>query len=545
MSHISLLGVMLHGIKHNSVHNFSGESVQLSFAEPVAWNMWYFRTADHSPELDPTSFCLEENEYDGGPWRIVASSSHLLFMSTRTFFHGHYPTSTVRNSVELFDLRSDTGRYLQLLNPAMVALFVGLSCLCGVAGIEERGRQMLSASLLWCTISNMSSAAWYLLLCGHDGRITGVYYACGAANHGLAFFLVGCLAQERLQLFFGCFGTFFLGWASTLIGYPYDGPYSSAHWALALGAPTFALAVGIQLSRWWIVAAANRLVRDDRRCYDAMWADVCAHEPEGLAALSEAAEEARLAVVGDLRQYRPMAAIAGGHAAAMPVSGEPETCLLALRGAAARADPLLRAKVAEWSAATGGLHLQDRRDSSGPHFAPIPPEGSPQRNWVRWAEPKRAARAAEKAVRAYGGDVSRLTDLARQSIAYQTTAQLAAGIRAVARDPEVAVARVKNRLCASYDAAATAGYRDVIVNLRIRSADAFRAGVAEHVCEVKWHSCASSCRRCRFPALRLFSSLRSSGLICLHSGRFFTRVKSGQLNTVRTSNNALLCQAEN
>ena len=48
----------------------------------------------------------------------------------------------------------------------------------------------------------------------------------------------------------------------------------------------------------------------------------------------------------------------------------------------------------------------------------------------------------------------------------------------------MALARVKNRLRPGYDAAATAGYRDVIVNLRLRSDAARAAGVADHVCEV-------------------------------------------------------------
>ena len=103
---------------------------------------------------------------------------------------------------------------------------------------------------------------------------------------------------------------------------------------------------------------------------------------------------------------------------------------------------------------------------------------------MRWAEPKRAERAAEKAVRAYGGDASRLIDLARQAVVYDAPGALAAGLRAAARDPEVALVRVKNRLRRGYDAAATAGYRDVIVNLRLRSDAARAAGVADHVCEV-------------------------------------------------------------
>ena len=85
---------------------------------------------------------------------------------------------------------------------------------------------------------------------------------------------------------------------------------------------------------------------------------------------------------------------------------------------------------------------------------------------MRWAEPKRAERAAEKAVRAYNGAASRLIDLARQAVVYDAPGALAAGLRAAARDPEVALVRVKNRLRRGYDAAATAGYRDAPPPLR-------------------------------------------------------------------------------
>ena len=484
-AHVSHVGVLLDGFEPEAEMDISGDSVSLTFPQPVAWNMWYFRTASNSTELDPVAFSFEEYDHGGHRWRTVGSSSHLLFMSTRTFFDGPFSTTMSRSSVEIFDLRTDYGRLVQLINPVVVAAFVGLSSLCGFMGMEWRGRRMLCASVLWCTISNISSSAWYLLLAGRDGRITGIYYAFGAANHGLAFFLLGCLEQERLQMFFGCFGAFFLCWAATLAGRPYDGPYSSAHWALALGVPTAALAGGIQLSRWWIVRAAHRLVSDDRRRYDAMWAEVCAREADGIAELAATADEVRRAAVGDLRQYRPVVGGCSGDCTeASVVGGELETCLVQLRAAAARANPVLRAKVAQWSRATGGLHLQDRRGSSGAYFAPLPPEGSPQMAWVRWAEPKRAARAAEKAVRVYGGDVSRLTDLARQCVVYETAAGLAAGLRGVARDREVAVVRVKSRLRGDYDSGATAGYRDVIVNLRLRCAAALAAGVAGHVCEV-------------------------------------------------------------
>ena len=63
--------------------------------------------------------------------------------------------------------------------------------------------------------------------------------------------------------------------------------------------------------------------------------------------------------------------------------------------------------------------------------------------------------------------------------------QLFGCLRAVCDDDEVRLARVYNRLRADYDASATAGYRDVLVNLRVETAETAGLCVAGHVCEVQ------------------------------------------------------------
>ena len=501
---ISSFGVMLDAKEIWESRESNGSSVTVAFIEPVRWNMWYFRTSTLSPDLDPVCFSLEEYDSDSAQWRTIGSSMHVLIMSTRTFFHGPFDTTLRRNSSEVFDYRSDSGQVSQLMNPVLVAVFVTLASLCGILRREELGRRMLCTAMLSCCVSSLISSAWYLTLGGRSGRVTVLYYAAAAVSHGLSFILLGCLEQERLKLFFGSHGAFFLGWACSMAGRPCDGPYPTVLWALALGAPTAALAAGIQASRWWMVRAALRLVRHDRRRYDAMWADLCARDLGGLAAIAAAEVEAQRSVRGDPRQRRPPPGRAesggGGDGEGLghgrPEARRPETSLVALRSAAARAGPLLRSKVAQWSGATGGLHRhRDSHADGSPRFVPLPPAGSLEQAPIRWAEPKGAERAAEKAVRAYGGDVSLLVDLARQSIVYETPAALAAGLRAMAGDREVAIARVKNRLRVGYDAGATAGYRDVLVNLRLVGAPALDAGVADHVCEVCANFFCADCVR--------------------------------------------------
>ena len=82
-------------------------------------------------------------------------------------------------------------------------------------------------------------------------------------------------------------------------------------------------------------------------------------------------------------------------------------------------------------------------------------------------------------------DVSRLVDLCRQSIVFDSPADLADCLGIIARDPDVLIVRVKNRLDPAYDAGPCAGYRDVALNLRVVRGDSRRLGLHLHVCEVQ------------------------------------------------------------
>jgi hypothetical protein len=73
----------------------------------------------------------------------------------------------------------------------------------------------------------------------------------------------------------------------------------------------------------------------------------------------------------------------------------------------------------------------------------------------------------------------------RQAIYFEDLASLSGCLRAVCADPEVRLARVCNRLRADYDAAATAGYRDVLVNLSLATAGAARLRLDAAVCELQ------------------------------------------------------------
>jgi hypothetical protein len=62
---------------------------------------------------------------------------------------------------------------------------------------------------------------------------------------------------------------------------------------------------------------------------------------------------------------------------------------------------------------------------------------------------------------------------------------MTACLHTIAVDPDVEVLRVKNRLEPSFDPAQSAGYRDILLSIRISTADTRSLGVDLHVCEVQ------------------------------------------------------------
>ena len=104
---------------------------------------------------------------------------------------------------------------------------------------------------------------------------------------------------------------------------------------------------------------------------------------------------------------------------------------------------------------------------------------------MQWAAIKSPERALEKLLRSLNNKPSRLLDCCRQRIVFREPGHLLLCLEAVQRDGEVRVLQVKNRLHDGYDGSATAGYRDIVLNLRIETAETERLGVERHICELR------------------------------------------------------------
>ena len=65
--------------------------------------------------------------------------------------------------------------------------------------------------------------------------------------------------------------------------------------------------------------------------------------------------------------------------------------------------------------------------------------------------------ACEQAIRCYNGDVSRLADICRQLIVFDSLADIIGCLQEIKADPGVSIVRIKNRLSLDYDTFTTAG----------------------------------------------------------------------------------------
>ncbi len=153
-----------------------------------------------------------------------------------------------------------------------------------------------------------------------------------------------------------------------------------------------------------------------------------------------------------------------------------------------RLNPILLAKVQDWALASCGCFpiIPPDCPSARPEFIPYADvRGYEAEHHIKWGCVKTVQRAQEKVQRSYGGDVSRLVDLCRQSVVFESPANVATCLATIAADPAVSIVRIKNRLDPKYDAALSAGYRDVAINLRMVGQEARSLNLEEHVCEVQ------------------------------------------------------------
>ncbi len=82
-------------------------------------------------------------------------------------------------------------------------------------------------------------------------------------------------------------------------------------------------------------------------------------------------------------------------------------------------------------------------------------------------------------------NVSRLMDICRQSIYFNSIADICSCLSAMSKDPEIALVRIKNRFNPALKSVESAGYRNLAINLRVDTPETRALGIETHICEVQ------------------------------------------------------------
>jgi hypothetical protein len=228
------------------------------------------------------------------------------------------------------------------------------------------------------------------------------------------------------------------------------------------------------VTRRWVF---GRMVAVERKAYEAAWHAVIALGGGATAALRELEAWSQRTQL-DRRPQGFLQQLCWDHAPG-PAAAEtgqsqrqtrPAESLDVLYRQAEMLNPMLQAKVATLAQACGGLlpvvetcGADDVEDLK--RYLPWSETGGGAR--VAWAEVKPVERALEKLLRTYDCDVSRLLDVCRQAIAFDRLEDLLACLRALAKDEELEVVRLKIRTNRGYDSSYSGGFRCMAVMIVI------------------------------------------------------------------------------
>ena len=144
--------------------------------------------------------------------------------------------------------------------------------------------------------------------------------------------------------------------------------------------------------------------------------------------------------------------------------GDPVRSVCQLYSQALCVAPLLFSACSDWAARSGG-----RLDRYQVDYTPSRLFPETLQRWMLAGVIKEPGRAIAKLLACYDGDVSCLLDVCRCRIVFDSVAGMARCLEVVAGPGPAHVVRVKNGLAAGHDAAASGGFRAVVLSARLVS----------------------------------------------------------------------------
>uniref|UniRef100_A0A7S0EEM4 Uncharacterized protein n=1 Tax=Hanusia phi TaxID=3032 RepID=A0A7S0EEM4_9CRYP len=451
---ISSIGVRLSGseVPWNQVSQ-EGSAVTIDFGRQVSWDSWYFNTSTESTGLDPVRFYVEQWNGETGGWTMIGSSSYVAYLNTFIFLHGRFETSKVRGMLHEFRLENASAR-LQWWTKGIYGILSFAIAIAGMIGKESLGKDLFKflyfisfCLYFWCWVY-----IWYAEahLKGDNGL--EIYFPV-PLTWLVGFMLIGCFEQEyivhsiQIQCIFVVWGIHRLG------GHPYYGKPSPHLVLMYCGVVLTSLAVLIPAFRILQLQKAKHQIMPDKLKYDYLWLEYSSKHTAALEQLEYFIRKRWGSSSGDLRQY-----LEHDHAS-------PCKLLSDLYVHNDLAIFVLRSCILRWGANSDG---ELRSQAEAKSYVKAKHVESVATTKVQWAPVKKKRRVVEKAIRVHGGDLSRVLDVLRECLVFERVEDLSRCLEEISQDDGVEVVRVKNRLSENFDANSTAGYRDVLVNLRVQ-----------------------------------------------------------------------------
>ena len=125
------------------------------------------------------------------------------------------------------------------------------------------------------------------------------------------------------------------------------------------------------------------------------------------------------------------------------------------------------------------------RDEPGNFEKPEGCEWIPLNSRLRTGAVKSVDRGIEKVDCAYGGDASRLLDVCREMIVFESIKDMADCLEELGKDPEVFVVRIKSTMTkAGLNPVVPSGLHFISVNMRIQNYRTKKLAISAHVCEL-------------------------------------------------------------
>ena len=144
--------------------------------------------------------------------------------------------------------------------------------------------------------------------------------------------------------------------------------------------------------------------------------------------------------------------------------GDPVRSVCQLYSQALCVAPILFSACSDWAARSGGWLDREQVDYTPSRLFP-----ETLQRWMLAGVIKEPGRAIAKLLACYDGDVSCLLDVCRCRIVFDSVAGMARCLEVVAGPGPAHVVRVKNGLAAGHDAAASGGFRAVVLSARLVS----------------------------------------------------------------------------